>query len=289
MKSSVDTLRTKNSMSKGFTLIELLVVIAIIAILASILFPVFGRARENARKTACLSNLKQIGLGLMQYTQDYDEMMPWASYGYASPGVTITSTNDVRGYKWMDVIQPYVKSDQMFTCPSDAGTYAKYTSLRSNPARGAGCTGGGCTGTPPGGSYAINSAYGGTRPATNPAGKSLSVVVSPATTIFAVESEGVVNNQLYWGDYWYDNAFQYITNDPTGKTAGMHMYMAGEPNFMGYSDGTRRYQFFARHLQMGNVLFCDGHAKSHRADQVGARRANSAGKQVLYMWTCEED
>src|SRR5690606_6779733 len=68
---------SENSGAKrGFTLIELLVVIAIIAILAAILFPVFARARENARRASCQSNLKQIGLGLMQYTQDYDERLP---------------------------------------------------------------------------------------------------------------------------------------------------------------------------------------------------------------------
>src|SRR3712207_2136374 len=65
----------------GFTLIELLVVIAIIAILASILFPVFGRARENARRASCLSNMKQLGLAFMQYTQDYDEILPLAMRG----------------------------------------------------------------------------------------------------------------------------------------------------------------------------------------------------------------
>ncbi len=92
---------------KAFTLIELLVVIAIIAILAAILFPVFARARENARRTSCLSNLKQIGLGMMQYVQDYDEMYPNAYYTDA------TGTN----FWWM-ILQPYTKSSQLFYCPS---------------------------------------------------------------------------------------------------------------------------------------------------------------------------
>src|SRR5687768_12296631 len=90
----------------GFTLIELLVVIAIIAILASILFPVFARARENARRSSCQSNLKQIGLGIMQYTQDYDEKMPAVSWG--------------SGLRWHEVVQPYVKSTQLLRCPSNS-------------------------------------------------------------------------------------------------------------------------------------------------------------------------
>ncbi len=95
----------------GFTLIELLVVIAIIAILAAILFPVFARARENARRASCQSNLKQIGLGVMQYTQDYDEKYPQAirSFGGSSGG-------------WAETIQPYIKSTQVYKCPSDTGT-----------------------------------------------------------------------------------------------------------------------------------------------------------------------
>jgi prepilin-type N-terminal cleavage/methylation domain-containing protein/prepilin-type processing-associated H-X9-DG protein len=89
---------------QGFTLIELLVVIAIIAILAAILFPVFGRARENARRSSCQSNLKQIALGIKQYTQDYDERFPmWSA-----------STNG-----WSYAIQPYVKSTQVLQCPSE--------------------------------------------------------------------------------------------------------------------------------------------------------------------------
>ncbi|HEX8550990.1 MAG TPA: DUF1559 domain-containing protein [Abditibacteriaceae bacterium] len=89
----------------GFTLIELLIVIAIIAILASILFPVFGRARENARRSSCSSNLKQIGLGVQQYTQDYDERYPMKN-----------QATDVR---WNQAIQPYVKATQLFACPSN--------------------------------------------------------------------------------------------------------------------------------------------------------------------------
>lgn len=101
----------------GFTLIELLVVIAIISILAAILFPVFARARENARRSSCLSNTKQLGLGFMQYTQDYDETYP--VIGWAT-GDTATYPNGVVGSNnWMLRIYPYVKSVQIFSCPSN--------------------------------------------------------------------------------------------------------------------------------------------------------------------------
>jgi prepilin-type N-terminal cleavage/methylation domain-containing protein len=97
---------------KGFTLIELLVVIAIIAILASILFPVFGRARENARRSSCQSNLKQIALGAKQYVQDYDERYPLTIQD-TTPG-----TPDItKG--WAVQLQPYLKSSQIFQCPSE--------------------------------------------------------------------------------------------------------------------------------------------------------------------------
>src|ERR1700709_2606615 len=112
------------SRRRGFTLIELLVVIAIIAILAAILFPVFAQAREKARAISCVSNEKQIGLGILQYNQDYDEMFPMNEYARA---------NGSQMY-WTDMVTPYIKNGTIiknwagdsqttgaggvFTCPS---------------------------------------------------------------------------------------------------------------------------------------------------------------------------
>jgi prepilin-type N-terminal cleavage/methylation domain-containing protein/prepilin-type processing-associated H-X9-DG protein len=93
----------------AFTLIELLVVIAIIAILAAILFPVFAQARDKARQTSCLSNLKQMGLGFMQYAQDYDESLPFARL----------EVGGVRMLPWSVVLEPYIKNVGIFSCPSD--------------------------------------------------------------------------------------------------------------------------------------------------------------------------
>ncbi len=133
-----------NAVRQGFTLIELLVVIAIIAILAAILFPVFARARENARRSSCQSNMKQIGLAVLQYTQDYDEKMPKAfvdpnvdgSWMYATStvaygggtaaalGSTLSAYNPAKGS-----IYPYTKSVQLFVCPSDTANQGNSYSM----------------------------------------------------------------------------------------------------------------------------------------------------------------
>lgn len=99
-------------LKRGFTLIELLVVIAIIAILAAILFPVFAKARERGKMTACLSNCKQIGIILRQYADDYDEGLPYNPYDTLRPHTR----------PWVHLFMTYAKSAEIFKCPSHAGT-----------------------------------------------------------------------------------------------------------------------------------------------------------------------
>ena len=105
---------------KGLTLIELLVVIAIIAILAAILFPVFARAREKARQTSCLANLKQSALAVHMYAQDYDERLPtW----YDPAGTTGGWWANPQYIMWFHVVMPYIKNQQMLQCPSQPNNY----------------------------------------------------------------------------------------------------------------------------------------------------------------------
>ena len=126
-------------LSKGFTLIELLVVIAIIAILAAILFPVFAQAREKARQSSCLSNLKQLGTAIVLYCDDYDETLPHAvmnqsavpGYDMSYPGFKFFTydmiwTGPLQWNTWMDCIFPYVKNINMYICPSGHKTSAGY-------------------------------------------------------------------------------------------------------------------------------------------------------------------
>lgn len=110
------TVKSGEVRRSGFTLIELLVVIAIIAILAAILFPVFAQAKEAAKKTVCLSNMKQIGLGLQLYLNDFDDTMFFRAGFANSRSGLIPSANSNR---WWNLLIPYVKASDVFRCPSD--------------------------------------------------------------------------------------------------------------------------------------------------------------------------
>jgi prepilin-type N-terminal cleavage/methylation domain-containing protein/prepilin-type processing-associated H-X9-DG protein len=168
----------------AFTLIELLVVIAIIAILAAILFPVFAKAREKARQASCLSNTKQIGLGIMQYTQDYDEMLPARQLNNSSPPLASAEYSD-----WQVTIMPYVKSAGVLACPS-------------NPNKGNTNFIGTYNGVAYPISYAVN--RGPNRPfvdiPNDSGGTSLASLQAPANLIATVE---IVNAGYL--DFWVDN------------------------------------------------------------------------------------
>jgi prepilin-type N-terminal cleavage/methylation domain-containing protein/prepilin-type processing-associated H-X9-DG protein len=119
---------------RGFTLIELLVVIAIIAILAAILFPVFAKAREKARQSSCLSNLKQMGLANLAYAQDYDgRYMPYANVASAPTPPADTNRNF-----WRFPLQPYIKNWQVYICPSSWASPGDESSIaiQGHPAYG---------------------------------------------------------------------------------------------------------------------------------------------------------
>jgi prepilin-type N-terminal cleavage/methylation domain-containing protein/prepilin-type processing-associated H-X9-DG protein len=212
----------------GFTLIELLVVIAIIAILAAILFPVFARARENARRASCQSNLKQIGLGLFQYKQDYDEKLPVVAISYFTP--------PTGPYGWADAIQPYLKSTQIYQCPSETSASTSnfllvgYTDYWINPSAAgladASFASSSLTvllGDGDGSTVAASPDYGATGRFVARAGATVGGVTTPATCATTLTTP---------------------TNAITDKGA-------------------------SRHLDGGNYAFADGHVKWFKASASG--------------------
>ncbi|MES2465558.1 MAG: DUF1559 domain-containing protein [Armatimonadota bacterium] len=254
----------------AFTLIELLVVIAIIAILAAILFPVFAQARDKARQAACLSNQKQIGLGLMQYAQDYDETMPIESYGDYM-GLTV---NDSGAPKWMDMIFPYVKNTGVFTCITaqandlSSRDYHRYIYQPPTPTW--------VRGTFNYGSYVLNGAYYNETATTafGPSGRALAEISDTAGTIFATETgaPNINRNAVLTWRYYQVNP----TLDKTTRPASLRT-----------NQGIVSYMY---HLEGTNSVFCDGHAKWYRGEQlVQTRPSGSNQVPIAYLWTTQAD
>ncbi len=189
--------------ANGFTLIELLVVIAIIAILAAILFPAFSRARENARRASCQSNMKQLGLGFTQYLQDYDEHYPVGVFtgNTDSSGCDTANPYGNRGYGWAGQIYPYVKSQQIYACPSDPnssnGTGVEVSYFYSNDIPG-GCVSG---------SYKVG------------IGGSIALMNAAARTVLAGEmqcSPGASSTRVANSEFGGTQAYDWANNIPSG-------------------------------------------------------------------------
>lgn len=226
-----------NHEPSGFTLIELLVVIAIIAILAAILFPVFARARENARRSSCQSNLKQMGVGLIQYVQDNDERYPFW-----------TRTEGAATIAWQDAAMPYVKSEQIYKCPSSK-IARSYNVNISRIDMGPGTRG----------EVGVTSAeYSGYTLSMHS-----SEVVEPATTVWVGDSEGGVGTGYFssWGPtVWTIHKPAPDTGDPFPNTLPYRAY--GVPSSGG------AYCWPERHLETTNVLYADGHVKAVKLDSL---------------------
>ena len=247
-------MKNYRSARRAFTLIELLVVIAIIAILAAILFPVFAQAKAAAKASACLSNSKQIGLGIMQYTNDYDDSYTGGWF------VGLWGTQDSNifpngRYTWLDAVQPYIKSTDLFTCPAQAipdkrGIYVPRDKVKSVTGQDT---------TERWGSYGLNCSYwdGGDRvtsPASdNGSGQQMTTtsVDDTAGTILAADGNGS-----------FQHAWKNVAEQPSKLVAG-----DGGAGTLSWQDSRafNREEGAVTFRHPGNraqAVFCDGHAKS---------------------------
>ena len=219
---------TSQYRKQGFTLIELLVVIAIIAILAAILFPVFQKVRENARRTACLSNTKQLAIAAIQYTQDYDEK---TADGDNHNGL---------GSGWAGQLYPYVKSTGVFKCPDDS-SYPLSQGVSTSYGFNRNC--------------AVYS-YAGT----GPEGRSLAEFTAPAKTVLLFE---VTNSGYYDITIGYQLLPGHSNGDDTfdgGSVAGCGL--GGPYDLVGYN-----VQFHGN-INSGNVQYATGSLRNSRTDAV---------------------
>ena len=243
---------------EGFTLIELLVVIAIIAILAAILFPVFAQAREKARQIACLSNTKQLALGVMQYAQDYDETLPVRGDNAANRG------------RWQWQIFPYVKNEQVFTCPNLSSSPWRATvnaqGLGTNDRGGYGWNNALAQNAPPGSASTVTAVA---------SGYSLAAIVKPAETI-------IIGDTGFAGTSSAAAGWTMYAADPRKPVAGTVSQPGLYPQFRHHTERTQPATggFALPTNGRANFCFLDGHAKSLSTAQAMASAAQEDGRPL---------
>jgi prepilin-type N-terminal cleavage/methylation domain-containing protein/prepilin-type processing-associated H-X9-DG protein len=230
----------------AFTLIELLVVIAIIALLAAILFPVFARARENARKSSCANNLKQIGIGIRQYTQDFDELYPITTTNTATP-------NTGTGRGWAFNMGPYLKNLQIFQCPSEPNR-------ASDDPDNSGYT-----------DYWINhnlTLYDGSGNIS--AGINEADLRFPAMTVMSADGDKTGGSSTVGSNQSCCAGKSAYDMKPEGSWDwGYYSAVTNNPARSDRGNGG------IRHFEGMNIVFCDGHVKWYKADIFGRTRAQA--------------
>jgi len=232
---------------QGFTLIELLVVIAIIAILAAILFPVFAKVREKARQTACLSNMKQMNLALLQYAEDYSETYPAVG---DSPSSGFTG--------WVVEVMPYIKSTKIFTCPSNPNTNNYFNTNYAND-------------------YGANSTYnqspgtfpnGGVFSAQNGPGVELAEVTAPSQVIALAE---MANNSFY---------YQVEIELPAQGGAQYSQLFAGHTGFGNYAFADGHVKALKPYATVGPNDGGSGQVNMWTIDNVDFNNANAIAENA---------
>ena len=276
MKTKPQCCHRSRGFTPGFTLIELLVVIAIIAILAAILFPVFQKVRENARRASCASNIKQLTLALTQYTQDADENFPQWQWMYRH-GTTINPPGDNNATTlWVNAIYPFVKSAAVYHCPDDSNTNIRQaygywfdntvgTNTNSTPVIPVGIDPALTTALP---------SYGGNEPLFN-SNPNLAQMDAPSETLIVADCATLLTGYDGYPDWQALKA----AGNPQGDARQAHRIVrVAYPNAPGsilYAANATAgpfpasYDAYARHAQTGNNIgFADGHAKFFRTEQT---------------------